>query len=488
MRNYLLAVLCAGALAGCSASELNLTNPNSATILGANADPTALQLQATGLLADYRGIRTGEMSGLGRLGRESYVFTPQEGRNTTNYLIGITVGSKRELDPAGFITATWTYGALRDNYNFRNAVNATPPTLLTAAQKSAALGFAKTLEAAHLLEIIITTDTLGAITQILPDPKAFAPFVSRDSVYKYILGTLDSALVALAAGSATFPFSLHSGFAGFNTPATFAKFTNALEARAAVDYAPLAGAGAAAMWAKAQTALTASFLNMAAVTAADMNVGVYHVYSSATGDVLSGLDPVTNTTLYSHMSYQTDAQLQADNVTPDNRYLTKISTGLPSRQGPLSGGLPTSAASTHGFIIYPSSTSPVPVIRNEELILLQAETYLGLGNTAGAITALNVTRVNSGKLPAATAVTLNSPAAILTQIMYEKRYSLMFEGLRWADMRRYGLLSQLPLDVPSGPTANFVAIVTPIPQSECLVRSGLAGTYLGPSGLNDCAP
>jgi hypothetical protein len=93
MRNrILLGLLGAGALAACSASELNLTNPNAATIIGANNDPTALQLTATGLLSDYRSIRTGEMSGLGRLGRESYVFTPQEGRNTTNYLIGITVG------------------------------------------------------------------------------------------------------------------------------------------------------------------------------------------------------------------------------------------------------------------------------------------------------------------------------------------------------------------------------------------------------------
>ncbi len=487
MRNHiLLAVLCVGALAACSASELNLTNPNSATIIGANADPTALQLQATGLLADYRSIRTGEMQGLGRLGRENYVFTPQEGRNTTNYLIGITVGAKQELDPTGFITATWTYSALRDNFNFRNGVSAN--SKLTAAQKSAALGFAKTLEAAHLLEIIITTDTLGAVTQILSDPTQFAPFVSRDSVYKYILGALDSAKVALAAGGAAFPFALHAGFTGFLTPATFLQFTNAIEARAAVDYAPLAGANAAAMWAKAQAALTASFLNMGATTAAAMNVGAYHVYSAATGDALSGLDPVTNTTLYAHPSYTTDAQLQANGITPDNRYVTKIHGGLPQRQGPIANGLPTSDSSTIGFSIYPSSTSSVPIIRNEELILLQAETDLGLGNNAAAIADLNITRVNMGLLPPATAATLTTPVLILGQIMYEKRYSLMLEGIRWADMRRYGLLSQLPLDVPSGPNKNFVAPVAPIPQSECLVRAKLSGAFLGPNGLNDCAP
>ena len=479
----LAAVVCACALAGCRASDLNLLNPNSATIIGANADPTALQLTATGLLADFRSGRTGVMTSRGILGRESYIFTPQEGRNTTNALIGITVGSKQELDPAGFFPAPWNYNPLRDNFNFRNAINAN--SSLTAAQKSAALGFAKTLEAAVLLETILATDSLGAVVQILPDPTSLAPFVSRDSVYKYILGSLDSANTALAAGGATFPFTLHAGFAGFNTPATFAQFTNAILARAAVDYAPIGGGAAA--WQKAQTALAASFLNMGATTAAAMNVGVYHIYSSATGDALSSLDPVTNTNLYAHTSFQTDAQLQA-NGQPDNRYLTKIRGGLPSRQGPLSGGLPTSAASTLGFSIYPLSTSPVPVIRNEELILLNAETRLGLGDAAGAIAALNITRVNMGLLPPTTLTPASPTSQILAAILYEKRYSLMLEGLRWVDMRRYGLLSQLPLDIPSGANKNFVAKVMPIPQGECLIRAKLTGDFLGPNGLNDCAP
>src|SRR5579871_1536173 len=190
MRNRMLfTVLCAAAVAACSDKPLQLTNPNSATITGTAGDPAALQLTATGLLADYRSPRTGQMSGLGRLGRESYVFTPQEGRNTTNYLIGITVsGGKTELDPAGFITATWNYTALRNIYNFKTATqgNAT----LSAAQKAACLGFAQTLEAAQLLGILVTTDTLGLITQVLDDPTQPPPFVTRDSAYKYILNTL----------------------------------------------------------------------------------------------------------------------------------------------------------------------------------------------------------------------------------------------------------------------------------------------------------
>jgi hypothetical protein len=73
-------------------------------------------------------------------------------------------------------------------------------------------------------------------------------------------------------------------------------------------------------------------------------------------------------------------------------------------------------------------------------------------------------------------------------ILYEKRYSTMMEGNRWIDMRRYKKLNLLPLDVTSGPNKNFVAIVNPIPQAECLVRAGKTGDLLGPNGLNNCAP
>ena len=487
MRNrILLAALCAGTLAGCSDKPLQLTNPNSATILGANADPNALQLTATGLLSDLRANRAGYISQVGRLGRESYIFTPQEGRNTTNYLIGITVGSKQELDPAGFITAIWNYTALRNIYNFKSSINANGN--LSAQQKSAALGYAKAFEAYHLLNIISMTDTLGLVTQILADPTQLAPFVSRDSAYKYIIASFDSALTALAAGGTAFPFTLHSGFKNFDTPATFAKFVSALEARAAAYYATggggaATGGGGAAYWTKAQTALAASFLNMNG----DMTVGVYNVYSSSTGDVLNGIDPVTNTTLYAHMSYLTDAQNKADGTT-DNRVLSKIFSGLESRQGPVTSAGPTSASSTIGFKIYPTSATPVPVIRNEELILLNAEVKLALGDAAGAIAALNITRQVSGGLAPSTLTPASGSSAILDQILYEKRYSLMFEGFRWVDMRRYGRLSQLPLDVPSGLNKNFIAIVAPIVQTECLVRAKTSGAFLGPNGQNNCAP
>jgi starch-binding outer membrane protein, SusD/RagB family len=493
MRKFLgtaAVVTSAVAAVACQQSEIDITNPNVALAAGVASDPTALQLLATGLMVDQRGTRTGFITNTGIIGREMYTFTPQEGRNTTHYLIGISVGGVQKLDPTGFATGNWSgeYGALRDIFNFINTVTAS--TALTAPQKSAALGFAETLQAMMVFQVLETRDSLGVIVDVMPNPFDLAKFVSRDSGYKFVLGTLDDAASKLSAGGAAFPFNLAPGFtttvggANFNTPSTFLFFNRALKAKASVHYATLGGGAAA--WQAALTALGQSFLNANAATRSAFDVGVYDTYGPAP-DSPNGLSVQTNTNLYAHMSTQADAQLKA-NGQPDDRYTAKIRTGLPSRQGPISNNLPTSASSTLGYAIWPSQTSPVAIIRNEELILLRAEARLGTGDKAGAIADLNQVRQFSGGLPASTLTASSSTDDILNGILYEKRYSLLMEGDRWVDLRRYNKLGTLPLDIPSGPNKNFVAKVLPIPQSECLTRVNLGADYLGPNGVNDCAP
>lgn len=486
MRKALGAIALVTLAVGCKATDLNLVNPNSATVAGANADPTAIQLLAQGLIVDQRNTRTAMITNAGVLGREMYNFQPTEGRFVTHPLIGIVVNGVQKLDPTGFAVGPWTaeYGTLRDVFNFKSTINAN--ATLNAAQKSAALGFAETIEALMVLEIVQTHDSLGGITEIKADPTALSQFVSRDSMYKYVLNTLDDAATKLAAGGSAFPFKLPSGFAGFDTPAKYAQFTQALKARSAANYAT-AGGGATA-WNATLAALGSSFLNAGATTRAALDVGVYDTYG-ASPDTPNSLTQATNTNLYAHMSFQTDVQFKADGVTPDDRYTAKIRTGLPSRQGPINQQQPTTGTSTLGFSIWPTVSSSIPIIRNEELILLRAEAKLATGDAAGAIADLNVVRQNSGGLPASTLTAASPTDDILMGILYEKRYSLMMEGDRWIDMRRYKKLNLLPLDVPSGVNKNFVAIVNPIPQGECLVRVGLTGANMqGPGGLNDCAP
>jgi hypothetical protein len=484
MRKLLGATLLV-AVAACKASDLNIPNPNNPTVQGASADPTSLQLFASGLMAEQRTTRTGFITNAGVFGRESYTFSPQEGRNVTHPLLGITIGGITKIDPSGFASGPWTsqYNLDRDIFNFKNnvAANAT----LSAAQKAAYLGFAQTLEAQMIFEIIQTHDTLGAIVEVKANPTELAPFVSRDSAYKFIIGTLDAAAANLSAGGPTFaPIVLHSGYTGFNTPPTFLLFNRALKAKVEINYATSGGGTAA--WQAALTALTASFLNGSATTRAALDAGVYFPYG-ASPDTPNSLTQATNTTLYAHTSFLTDVQLKADGK-PDDRYTAKIRSGLPLRQGPVTADGPTTGSSTLGFSIWPAITTPIPLIRNEELILIRAEARLATGDKAGAIADLNTVRQNSGGLPASTLTAASSTDDILTGILYEKRYSTMMEGNRWIDMRRYGRLSQLPLDIASGPNKNFVAKVNPVPQGECLVRVGSKGDLLGPNGQNNCAP
>jgi hypothetical protein len=352
-----------------------------------------------------------------------------------------------------------------------------------AAQKAASLGFAQTIEAASLMEIIGSKDSLGGITQILDDATQLAPFVSRDSMYKYILNTFDAAATNLAAGGSAFPFTLSPGYAGFSTPATYAQFNAALKARAASWYAT-SGGGATA-WQATLQALTSSFLNASATTRAAFDAGVYATYGVAP-DSPNGQAVATNTTTYAHMSFQTDAQLKADG-TPDNRYTTKVRP-LPARAGVTNSAGPVSATSTLGYAMWPAQNSPVAFVRNEELILIRAEARLATGDKAGAIADINQVRINSGGLPASTLTPASSDNAVLHGILYERRYSLALEGFRWVDMRRYNLLSELPADIPSGPNQTKVFKVIPVPQAECLVRANVTGALRGPSGFDNCAP
>ncbi len=469
-------VIAAGcmALAACSADSLQVSNPNTPTVAAASGDPQAIQLFATGLLRQNRNSRGGFITSTGRFGRELYIYSPQEGRNTSAYLIGIS--GQNKIDPSGFAVENWggPYGNLRDIFNFKASIAGS--SALSAAQKSAAQGFAKTLEAMELLTVISTRDTLGLVIDQNKDATVLAPFVSRDSAYRYITAQLNSAAADLAAGGAAFPFTLHAGYAGFNTPATYLQFNKAILARAEAYYAT-SGGGAAA-WARSLAAINASFINTSATTKAQMDVGVYQVYSPATGDNINPLSITNNTDLYAHGSFTTDAPRKADGVTLDDRYTSKIGA-RPARSGPQGLGI----ASTTGFQIYPTTSNSIPIIRNEELLLLKAEGLLATGDKAGALAIINQIRINSGGLAASPLTAASPDASILTELLLQKRYSLMLEGHRWIDMRRYNRLDQLPIDITSGTNKHFVAKVQPLPTAECLSRVGQTGNLAGPGCL-----
>ncbi|MBK7905715.1 MAG: RagB/SusD family nutrient uptake outer membrane protein [Gemmatimonadetes bacterium] len=440
--------------AACSADPLSIPNPNSPTVAGASADPGALQLQATGITRQLRGGLGAYITATARFGREGYIYTPNEGRNTSHYLIGLS--GQNRLDPTGFAVGVWggNYGNLRDIFNFKNVVNGS--TTLSATQQSAALGFARTIEALELLYVIAGRDSLGAVVQINQNASDLAPFVSRDSVYRYILGTLDGADTDLGAGGAAFPFVLHSGFAGFNTPTTFRQFNRAIRARASVYFATRGGGNA--LYTQALTALAASFLNGAAANAAAMDAGIYHVYSTATGDATNGVGQ--NADYLTHPSFATD-------IAVGDLRASKWTVLATARNAPQSLGIATNLAMNR----YAANNTRVPVIRNEELILLRAEARWFTNDKANAIADLNTVRSVSGGLGASTVTVGSTDAQFIDALLYERRFSLLSEGHRWVDHRRFDRLGDLPRDITTGNNAHFVARVMPIPQGECLVRA-----------------
>ena len=110
-------------------------------------------------------------------------------------------------------------------------------------------------------------------------------------------------------------------------------------------------------------------------------------------------------------------------------------------------------------------SSPIPIVRNEELPLIEAEARWFTADQAGAMTYLNEVRTRSGGLVALAMPA--SDAAFIDALLYERRYSLMLEGgHRWLDMRRFDRLGDLPL----ARAGDVVADMFPIPRDECIAR------------------
>jgi hypothetical protein len=118
-----------------------------------------------------------------------------------------------------------------------------------------------------------------------------------------------------------------------------------------------------------------------------------------------------------------------------------------------------------GWIRYPSPGSLIPIVKKEDLILLRAEANIGLGNLPAALPDINTVRQASGNLSAL--LDLGTPEEALDELLYNKLYSLMFEGAhRWIDARHYDRLDQLPVDR----AGDVVFATLPIPTDETLPR------------------
>ena len=452
-----LAGVLAGALPACGLDVGDLNNPSLDDLQN---HPTVVTIGAasTGLLVGNRrnhAAENGYVMLLGILGREAYNFDVADPR----YVSEMLVNKLNSGSPFGGNFWPLPYANIRLAGIVLDAVDKVD--LLSAADKSAIRGFTKTIEALDLLEVVVTHDTNGVVIDLDPDPLAApTPLVGVSDTYARIASLLDAGVTDLQAAGDSFPFALSKGFSGFDTPATFIQFNRAIRARAAAYNGEYAATLAA---------LGDSFIDDTSANI-DLNVGVSYAYSTKPGDTANQL---INPNIYAHPSILTDVQMNETTGLVDARLTRKTAVAdNPGGRGATLSFRP----------LYSNPEASVSMIRNEELILLKAEALFKTGAVAEAVARLNIVRTIAGRLPALTNVTPTSDE-FTAELLYERKYSLLFEGHRWIDVRRLNQLATLPIFVTDNDdgtkTTDTLNVRFPLPLPECDARPGEPRCLLG---------
>lgn len=459
-RHWTVAIGVVGLLGLLGCEGLQSPNVNSSDLNDLVENPTRTKIAnaMTGVLAGNRNYMAGGFDYVmmtGVLGRNAYRLDIAEPRTITEWLEG-------SLNPAserggGNIWAR-PYENVRLSEIVLSAVDAVPTTELSEGEKDAARGLVKTSRALDLLIIVNTRDEncdgqIGCPIDVRDDAGELAEAVPKRAVFDEIMRLLNEAasdLESASSSGAGFITTLPPGYESFPTPAAYLEFNRALAGRV-LTY--MGREFDSSFWNQALTALDASFLD----PSRSMDFGAFYDYAAATGDQENQLfEPGQNPNSRAHPSVATDVELKPGGA-PDDRFERKI-RDIDFRQ--LRG-----LGSDIGFEIYDSPSAPVPIVRNEELFLLRAEANIGLGNLEAARQDLNFVRDVSGGLPPVEPFASQEEA--LDQLLYEKRYSLLFEGgHRWIDLRRWDRLDELPLDQPG----HVLNAAFPVPTSEQLAR------------------
>lgn len=418
---------------GFTACEIDeQTDPNGPSINSVltDASPAELNLLVTGIEARMRNGFNNYVTASGSIARELYVFDADP-RNTSDLL-----GKEDAVLDANTFYLTGPFGTryrvVKNANVLLEAVNNTDQ--ISAAEADGYRGFANTIKALMLSQVL---DYLGdnGVRVDVADPVNLGPYLSQEAGYDAILSLFDEALGQIEGSEFTFPLS--AGFAGYDTPTTFAQVNRALAARTATR---------AGRYGQALSTVENSFLDLDG----DPDNGVQHLFSAASGDLLNPLFKIPGA--------------NGDQIIVHPRIIAGLETGdaraSKFRQRPDPTGL-DGLNGDFETALYASATSPVDIIRNEELILIWAEANLQTGDLDDALTGINVIR-NAAGLDDYDGDT--DEDGLTDELLRQRTYSLWGEGHQMFDLRRYGRLNTdfLPLDRPG----DDIFTQFPIPLSE----------------------
>lgn len=420
-------------LAACNPLQLDeIVDPNNPSVgsVASNATRSQIQFLITGLEARHRGYVVNLSQAWNTFGREIWYLNSSDQRFQTDWL-----GQGGRVPDAAYFGFGTTgggsyaapYQAIKQAQLLIDAIDNTAS--VSDVEKNAIRGFAKTIMG---YQFMIPANFMysNGIRIDVKDPLNPGPYVSYQEGLQHAEDLLDEGFADLAAGGTTFPFTLTSGWAGFNTPAGLQQVNRAIAARLNAYQQD---------WQGVLDALDDSFLNIAG----DLNAGPRHPYSGPP-DVFNPLfyvlDAAITTIIVVHPSVIDDATPGDKRVT-DKFHLRTTPVTVTTDVGALVG--------THQDKRWANNTTAIPFIRNEELILLKAEAHANLNQTTEAVDAIDVIR-EAAQIGVYTGAT--DQASLINEILYQRRYSLWAEpwGHRWIDARRYNKLNEIPTSYDQG--------------------------------------
>jgi hypothetical protein len=426
----LLTAVSASLVAGCEVDDTVDPNAPSVEAVQKNASRTQISQLGVGLQASARNGLSSFYRVSGAIGRELYTLNLSDLTSTS------------ELLGQGELSATTLFNGYYDSYSqtrrraelFIQAATNTAANTLSSEEKIGIRGFANTIKAYVMLNTLnmqykngirlYFTDLTSAGDLLNP-----GPFGTYEQSLDTIQAILDKAFADLQQPGASFSaFTVTSGYEGFDTPETFGKLNRALAARTGVYKKD---------WPYVLAALQTSFLDLNG----DLRTGPVFTFSTASGDQTNPLWQQLNSNdapVVAQNSFVDDAEQG------DTRVLEKLTERSELRSF-------ANLTGKYDVDMYPSQSSPVSILRNEELILIYAEAKIQTGPLTDAVAALDKIRTAAGLQSIADAKPdiANDKEALIDELLNQRRYSLYGEGHRWFDARRYNRLAQLPNDLPT---------------------------------------
>ncbi|QEC42404.1 RagB/SusD family nutrient uptake outer membrane protein [Pseudobacter ginsenosidimutans] len=418
-------------LKGCTKTEL-VTDPNYPaveTVLN-NATKEQINQLGVGVQSVMRNGLSANYTWSGCIGREVVYYASTESRFHEELQ-----GSK-PIDPGGLMMGWYSAASQTRRRAEILHQSAEKSSALSDAEKLAVKGFVKTVQAYVMLNAANMAYSKGirtSFTDLRVPGDMLKPgcFSTYEQSLAYIKQLVEDGNAALKTGSNTFPFPMTAGWAGFETPEKFGKFNRAVAARVAMYQKD---------WAALSSALNESFIN----ETGSMDAGPKFTYSTTANDATNPFfqnENATNVTTLVQVNFVPEAEAGDKRVFGLPRNKKDGTAKVKQRTNPLA---PT------GFPLMPyevqmfeTISSPVGIIRNEELLLMKAEAAMQSNDLDEAVRILNIVRDAAGLNDYAGAVTSD---AVLDELLNQRRYGLFMEGHRWFDMRRYDRLSTLPKD------------------------------------------